>query len=187
MYVYLNDCFVKKEEAAIPIDDRGLLLGDGLFETMRSYSGRVLLIEQHYKRLIDSLAKLEFSHNIDFNHFKHIIQNLIEKNQLEKHDATIRFTLTRGSAPRGLLPPAESICLCMATIFRLTVQAVSPIKAIISTVRRNEYSPATYIKSTSYIDNILAKQEAVHKGAQEAILLNTQGYIDPSTLFRTKV
>jgi len=176
MIVWLNEALADAATARIDPSDRGFLLGDGLFETIAMRGGKILRLESHLARLQLGCEVLQLPcPAIDF-------QTAIEATAVANHfsDAAIRLTLTRGGAPRGLLPPGK-------TDVTLVIGASSlpglppPARCVIATVtRRNEHSPLASIKSLNYLDNILARQEAVARGANEAILLNTAGYVAES-------
>ena len=178
-YVYLNGDFVLREEAKISVFDRGFLYGDGLFETMRAYSGRVFMLDGHLSRLFDSLDKLRIPLKKDKEELKSAITRLIEINRLS--DAYIRLTVSRGEHMGTLTfnDRYDPTIVIMA-------KKLSPyppgyytqgVKVIISDIRQNSFSPLSRHKSLSYFNHILAKEEARTKGAFEAILLNSEGEV----------
>lgn len=179
--LYLNHSFVEKEKACIPIDDRGFLLGDGLFETMRAYQGKVILFKSHYHRLVNSLGRVGLTPSLSLNCFQSMIQELLYLNKLDHQEAAIRVTVTRGSGPRGLTPPALPDCLWLATASPFSPSASRPVSAMVSTIRKNEFSPSASLKSLCYLDHVLAKQEAIRSGFEEAVLLNTRLLIAEAT------
>ncbi len=177
MKIYLNGNFISDQDVKIEHNDRGFLLSDGIFETMRAYDGSVFCLEAHYERLTKSAKFLEISFTITLQEFKRIINNLLKANELNDKNASLRVTLTRGTGPRGLIPPENVNPTLMATAFPFTPSTPKPSKVIISQIRRNEFSPLSNIKSLCYLDNILARSDANKKGVDECILLNTIGNV----------
>jgi branched-chain amino acid aminotransferase len=175
--IYLNGKFIESQDAKIESNDRGFLLSDGLFETMRSYGGRVFQLKQHWERLKKGAEFLEIPITITFTDLESIIRSLLEKNTLSDKDASLRLTVTRGTGPRGLLPPKEPKPTILLAAFELQPHVTPSVKIYISSIGRNERSPLANIKSLSYLDNILARREAVKNDADEAILLNSKGYV----------
>lgn len=173
--IFLNGKFIPSNEFKIEVSDRGFLLSDGLFETMRVYNGKVFGLEDHYARLVVGSGVLKIPVTISLDEMNIIISKLLDANELSQKDATLRITLTRGSGPRGLLPPAEPKPTVMVTVAPFPASHHAPVNLhICTTTRRNERSPLSNIKSLCYLDNILAKMEAVENKADDAILLNTR-------------
>lgn len=175
--IYLNGKFVTEQEAKIEHNDRGFLLSDGIFETMRVYDGEVACLSDHYERLKKSAEDLNIPFSMTQQEIKKIVYELLEKNELRCKNASLRLTLTRGTGPRGLLPPENINPTLMLTAFPLGTNQPKPLKVVVSDIRRNESSPLSNIKSLCYLDNIIARQRASKKGADECILLNTQGFV----------
>jgi len=183
-YIYLNGDFVPKGEAKISVFDRGFLYGDGLFETMRAYSGQVFMLDEHLSRLFDSVDKLEVPLRKDRETLKSAIEKLLDINCLS--DANIRLTVSRG-VHKGVLTLNDDYDPTIA----ITAKEISPYppeyythgaRVIIGSIRQNSFSPLSHHKSLSYFNNILAKEEARKKGVFEAILLNTEGEIAEGTI-----
>ena len=176
--IYYNGTFILPNEFRMNADDRGLLLGDGLFETMRVYHGRVFCLHAHYERMVHGASILKIPLPITAITLDTVILQLLEKNGLNNKNAIIRVTLTRGSGLRGLLPSPNMQPTLMITAMPFTAQQQKPVTLHISKqTRRNEQSPLSQIKSLCYLDNILARMEAVENHADDAILLNTKGHI----------
>lgn len=176
--IYHNGTFLLPDEFRINPDDRGLLLGDGIFETMRVYEGRVFCLHAHYERMAHGAGILKIPVPVTAGAFETAILELIGKNGLDNKNATIRVTLTRGPGLRGLLPPANIQPTLMITATPFSAQAQKPLTLhICKQTRRNEQSPLSQIKSLCYLDNILARMEAIENHADDAILLNTKGHI----------
>ena len=104
LWVYLNGKYIR-ENNALSINDRGFLLGDGLFETIYCYSGMPLFLEEHWIRLSKGLDFLNIPLQLKLNELKKIIVYLLQENLLQK-EASIRITVTRGVSPRGISTPA---------------------------------------------------------------------------------
>lgn len=178
-YAYLNGDFVRKEDANISVFDRGFLYGDGLFETMRAYSGRVFMLDEHLYRLFDSADQLGIPLKKDKGGLKSAIDRLMDLNRLS--DAHIRLTVSRG-IHRGTLTFNDNYDPTIVII----AKDLSPypeeyyahgVRVIIGSIRQNSFSPLSCHKSLSYFNNILAKEEARVNGVFEAILLNSEGEI----------
>jgi branched-chain amino acid aminotransferase group I len=174
-WVFLNGRFVERGEAAVPALDRGLLYGYGLFETMRSYGGRVFRLEEHYRRLCEGAAVLELPPALTLDDLRVAVDALLESNGLA--DAYLRLTVTAGPAPDdggaspSILLVARPLSGYPPDLYQRGMAAVT------SASRRNEASPLSRVKSLNYLDNLLAREEAQRKGADEAILLNTRGLV----------
>lgn len=171
---------------AVSARDRGLLLGDGLFETMRAVQGRILQWERHWERLFTGAQAIGLALPWTAAALRHAVAQTLHANDLR--EATVRLTVTRGSLPaaRGLLPPAGTrpTVLIRASAFvpypdRLYRHGLQVI--VSRAVRRNEQSPLSRVKSLCYLDNVLARQEAADAGADEALLLNTRGKVACAT------
>ena len=177
MKIYLNGNIIHADRARISPADRGLLLGDGIFETLRAYGGRIFRLDAHLDRLIDSAHLLQIPIPISRAALSQALNATLEANQLSKSDATLRLTLTRGVGPRGLsLPPNPRPTLVIAAI-TLDKSHSPPAKALISNIHRNQYSPLAKIKSLNFLDNMLARQEAISQGFDEALLINCSGQL----------
>lgn len=172
--IYLNGQFLSAHEATIDTKDRGFLLSDGLFETIRVYQGKPFALEKHWLRLKKSAEYLELPIDLSYEQLEKITAKLLSMNTGE---ATLRLTLTRGVGPRGLNYPEPMKPTVLIAVFPYTEQKKLAAKIATSTIRRNEYSPLAHIKSLAYLDNILARREIVKRGFDEAILLNTKGHV----------
>jgi branched-chain amino acid aminotransferase len=171
--VWLNGARLAVADARIHPADRGLLLGDGVFETLRVEAGRPWHLALHLARLRAGAAVLGFGAPACVDAVGEAAREVAGHLPW----AALRITLTRGPAPRGVLPPGDPEPTLLMTAAALGPQA-GPARAILATVtRRNEHSPLSRIKSLNYLDSILARQEAAGLGADEAILLNTAGRI----------
>ena len=176
-WMYLNGELVEQEAAAVSALDRGLLYGYGLFETMRSYGGRVFRLEQHYGRLCAGASRLAVTVPLSLPGLSEAVEAVLERNDMS--DAYLRLTVTAGALPMAERAPGEAT----VTLFAKPLADYPPelyrrgMAAVVSDVRRNETSPLSGVKSLNCLDNLLAREHARRQGADEAILLNTRGLV----------
>jgi len=175
--IFLNGKYIQEQDAKVEYNDRGLLLSDGIFETLRAYDGEISCLSDHYERLKKSANFLDIPFSITMGEMNEATKKLLELNELKGKNASLRMTLTRGTGPRGLLPPESVNPTLMLTAFPYAPSIAKPLKVVISDVKRNEFSPLSNIKSLCYLDNIIARRNAAKKGADECIMLNTQGSV----------
>jgi branched-chain amino acid aminotransferase len=174
MRVWLGGELVAPDAARISIADRGLLLGDGVFETMRVHRGRPFDLAVHLERLASGLKLLGFAEAVDLGQLAaDIAAYLAAENAVA---AVLRVTATRGAGPRGLAPPAAPRPTIFMTLAPMPAPSAAPLSLHIATLaRRNELSPVSRIKALPYLDNVIAFQEARAHGADDALMLNTKG------------
>ena len=158
---------------SIPLDDRGLLLGDGLFETLLHTRGELVLAEDHARRMQDGAAVLGLPAPTTAE-FIACANAAVDLAGLSGARAAVRVTLTAGSGGRGLDRPAELLPRLFATAAPAARLETAATLAIAET-RRNQASPASRLKTLAYLDNVLARREAAAAGADEAVMLNTLG------------
>lgn len=177
--IWLNGKIYPVDQAFISPLDRGVTLGDGLFETLRIKNGTVLHFSLHYQRLCEGGRVLGMPVPEQDDTLR-AIREFVMHVGLENGSA--RLTITRGVAPRGLLPPEH----CKPTVFITGATGVfreqSVSVCVSKLVRRDELSPLSYIKSLSYLPGIMARQEAAQMGCDDALLLNMHGRIAESTI-----
>jgi branched-chain amino acid aminotransferase len=177
--IFLNGSFVNLTRAKISVFDRGFLYGDGLFETMRAYSGEVFRLEDHLDRLFHSAKEIELSLPYTRRELRTIIKRTLKINGLSK--AYIRLTLSRGVSEPGLISKPQSSAT-LAIVAR-EFKPLSPSeyrkgwRAIVVETRQNQASPLSRLKSLNFLNNILARKEAQSKRVDEGILLNTLGEV----------
>lgn len=178
-FVWLNGQICNATEAHVSLADRGLTLGDGLFETFRVKNGRVLHLDLHMERLQNGGAVLGLLVP-DMDYVAQAAQSLLDATSLQNGSA--RLTVTRGVAPRGVLPPQH----CTPTIFMMVAEGAARVSDVslmtAQTVRRDELSPLNRVKSLNYLPNILARREAAQAGCDEALFLNIQGRVAETTI-----
>lgn len=180
MIVDLNGKLQDSEEVRIDPTDRGFTLGDGIFETLRIKNGKPKRLDAHLARMRHGAKTLAITMPTTDAGIAKRIDAVLAANDLT--DATVRMTLSRGVGARGLLPPETEAPVLLITAGPLP-PPVDSVRAIIAfSIRRNEHSPLARIKSISYLDNVIARQEAAGYGADDALLLNTQGRLAESTI-----
>lgn len=184
MQVWLNGRFCAADKAFIPVTDRGFLLGDALFETMRAHKGKVAWLEAHMSRLHRHAERVAFP--VDLLPQSEQVEEIITKlsESIQGMDAVVRLTVSRGAGDRGLLPPSAPAPTILITLSPFEpVDPTDGIKLFTSQkVRRNPYSITGSIKSTNYLDNIVAKQEAHENGAQDAVILSADGQVAETSI-----
>ena len=176
MIVFLNGNFLPEAEAVIPINDRGFLLGDGLFETMRVVNGRPFRMAQHLERLTRGLDFIKIKLPFTPKELQKFAAELIERNQLP--DSILRLTITRGPAPRGYSMKNSGPPTVLMTLSPLpAANPDEPLQwSLVTSPFRVPASDAlASFKTTSKMLNILARADAEERGADEALLLNTNG------------
>lgn len=176
MIAWYNGELTPLDAISIHPTDRGFLLGDGLFETLALRQGQGLYLEAHLNRLQQAAHQLGFPTDLDVPQIKAALQDLVLANPHIGEQASARITLSRGSGPRGLLPPKNVQPKLLITIAAAPTDFPALRLKTVS-IRRNEFSPTSRIKSLCYLDNILALEEAQQQGAHDALILNTQGRI----------
>ncbi|MFC3690781.1 aminotransferase class IV [Chenggangzhangella methanolivorans] len=160
--------------ALFDLGDRGLTLGDGLFETIAVFGGRPAALGQHWRRLETAAAEIRLP--VDRALFVAEIEALL--NAIGRSDAVIRYTVTRGGGARGLAPPADPRPNVVAAASPYPADALyAPVRLATSSVRRNPTSFASRAKTLSYLDSVLAFAEARRAGADDALMLNTDGRV----------
>src|SRR5665213_19847 len=163
----------------IPIDDRGFLLGDGLFETVLFQAGKPVLWEAHVARLARGCVVLGLPPP-DGSTLRAEADRAIKDRRLGSARAAVRLTWTAGSGGRGLAR-AEPLAPRLAVSAAASPTPEGPAAVVVSTIRRNARSPSARLKTLAYVDNVLARREAEEKGADEALMLNTAGHVASAT------
>ncbi len=180
MKVFFNGKVIDEGEALIPAGDRGLLFGDGIFETMRAYGGKPFRMDRHLERLKAGCRELRIARVPSDAELAGAIEELYRLNVVSG-DAYIRITLTGGSfdGNRSLeRSGAPNVYIVVKPLEGYPQEYYERgMRIIVSAVRSNEGSPLSRIKSTNYLDNLIAKQEARDRGADDALMLNCGGYL----------
>ena len=181
--VYVSGAWRSAAEASISVFDHGLLYGDGVFEGIRAYNGRVFKLERHIDRLFDSAKAIRLEIPQSHAEVCALVVETCRRNGIR--DGYIRLVVTRGPGDLGIdprkCPRAELIVI--ARQLTMYAAAAKGISVVTSTFRRNApdaTSPS--IKSLNYLNNILARLEANDRGADEALMLDGQGYVAEATV-----
>ncbi len=180
-HVWCNGAFIAHREASIAITDRGFTLADGIFETLRAVGNRPLWLAEHLARFRASAKFLGLRIVYDDAAIAAAIAGLLENKGLV--ESAVRITLTRGpTSQRGLWnsddPGNPTLLMTAAATGAMPPQHI----VICRTTRRNEHSPLSGIKSLNYGDSILARREAIQRGATDALMLNTQDHVACATV-----
>ncbi len=184
MKIYIDGKFYKKGEAKISVYDHGLLYGDGVFEGIRIYHGRIFKLREHIDRLYRSAKAILLDIHMNKNDLENAIIKAVEIN--DKEDGYIRLLVTRGVGPLGINPmqcPKASVIIIVDDIqVYLEEYYEQGIKVITASSRRvaaDALDPR--IKSLNYLNNIMARIEAINADCQEAIMLNRDGFVTECT------
>lgn len=180
MRVHFNGRLMDLAEARIDPTDRGLTLGDGLFETIAVRSAAPARLDAHLARLRDGARVIGLDVPVSDQALADALSEVVEANHIA--EGSLRLTLTRGPAPRGLVPAGPAAPSLLITGWPGDLAAPEPVTAVIATrTRRNEHSQLARIKSLNFLDGIVAAREAAEKGADDALLLNTRGTLAEAT------
>ncbi len=184
MQIYIDGKYFDERNARVSVFDHGLLYGDGIFEGIRAYNGRVFKLKEHIDRLFYSakaiLLKIPMSH-------EDLMAAVVEACRRNKiRDGYVRLVVTRGVGTLGLNPNrcknpsviiiADKIQLYPPALYQKGMEIVT-----VPTVRNLHSALNPAIKSLNYLNNILAKIEAANAGCEEAILLNAEGFVSECT------
>jgi len=168
--VYLNGDFLPEEQAMVPVMDRGFIFGDGVYEVIPAYGGRLFRLEEHLHRLDNSLRSVRIKNPLNRRQWREMLESLIEKNEGVHH--SLYLQITRGVAPREHAFPPD----CEPTVFA----SASPLKPMPVDVLENGIKAISledirwrfcHIKAIALLPNILLRQQAIDRDAQEAILV----------------
>lgn len=185
MQVYINGKFYDKANAKVSVFDHGLLYGDGVFEGIRAYNRRVFKLKEHIDRLFESAQSIMLKISMTKEQMIKAVVETIKANNLD--DAYIRLVVTRGEGDLGLDPRkcakgvtviiiADKIALYPEKLYKEGLSIVT-----VPTVRNLPEALNPQIKSLNYLNNILAKIEAGNAGCDEAIMLDSLGYVAECT------
>jgi branched-chain amino acid aminotransferase len=184
MKVYIDGKFYEQDEAKISVFDHGLLYGDGVFEGIRFYNNRIFKPEEHIERLFASAKAILLEIPLSKEEISDLLKECIRVNK--KINGYIRLLITRGPGDLGLNPylcKKASVIIITGDIQLYPEEYYKKgISIISSSVRR--ISPSQFdarIKSLNYLNNILAKIEAIQAGCMEAVMLSSEGYVAECT------
>ncbi|HBT46463.1 MAG TPA: branched-chain amino acid aminotransferase [Peptococcaceae bacterium] len=184
LIIYLDGRFVDEEEAKVSVFDHGLLYGDGVFEGIRAYNGRVFKLKEHIARLFESARHIALDPGLTREEMTEVVLETCRRNNLR--DAYIRLVVTRGRGDLGLDPRKcpKPLVFCIAAGIQLYPAELYERGLELVTVATRRNIPDALdprIKSLNYLNNILAKIEATRAGAPEGLLLNREGYVAEAT------
>ncbi len=174
---YQNGKFIAESLAYISCHDRGLLLADGLFETVRCYNGRAFGINQHWQRLNMGASQLKITVPLSKSEWVYSVYELLRVNHLQDKPSGCRITITRGPGERGLAAPTSPVSTVLITVFPVSTIAPNAFSLTLTPYMRNEFSPLASFKSLNYLDQVAALHQAQYKGFDDALVLNTQGRV----------
>src|SRR5215469_15048808 len=184
MKVFIDGKFCNERDAKVSVFDHGLLYGDGIFEGIRAYNGRVFKLKEHIDRLFYSAKAILLKIPLSHDEVSAAVLDTCRQNDVR--DGYIRLVVTRGVGTLGLNPNrckdpsviiiAGKIQLYPAELYQKGMEIIT-----VPTVRNLHSALNPAIKSLNYLNNILAKIEANNSGCEEAILLNAEGFVAECT------
>jgi branched-chain amino acid aminotransferase len=180
MKIFLDGEFLDRDQARVSVFDHGLLYGDGIFEGIRVYNGRVFRLEEHLERLVDSAKAILLKLPMSIDAIREATLECCRLNEVR--DGYIRLVVTRGVGDLGLAHtkcPKATVFIIAGTISLYPEECYTKgLKAITAPTRRT--APAALspsVKSLNYLNNVMAKAEGMLAGASEVVMLNEQGYV----------
>jgi branched-chain amino acid aminotransferase len=180
-FVFLNGRFVPAAKASISVYDRGLLYGDGLFETLRAYHGKVFALADHLERLASSSAVLGLP--VPPYDWRELTSDLLRRNDLQRRDAWVRITVTRGPAEPIVLPPeparATIIVMVRAVDPTLAAKQRSGVAVTLLPYSRHGFIPEH--KSLNYLPAVVGKVLAARHGAFDGLFVRSEHFITEGT------
>lgn len=184
LLIYLDGKIVPESEAKVSVFDHGLLYGDGVFEGIRFYNGRVFRLTEHLVRLYESARSICLNIPISLAEMEQATLQTVAANKLR--DGYIRLLVTRGVGPLGLNPyqcPKPGIIIIASGISLYPQERYETGLNLITCATRRPPPAALspQVKSLNYLNNIIAKIEAIQAGCEEAVMLNEQGYVAECT------
>ncbi len=184
MKIYIDGELLEEQDAKISVFDHGLLYGDGVFEGIRFYSGRIFRLHEHIVRLYESAQAIALKIPMSLEEMEQATLKTVAANGLR--DGYIRLVVTRGVGTLGLDPdrcPKPSIIIIASTIALYPKERYEKGLSLVTCATRRP-TPASLsprVKSLNYLNNIMAKIEAKMAGCEEGIMLNEQGYVAECT------
>ena len=185
LVVYVDGEWVPKSRASISVYDHGMLYGDGVFEGIRVYNGVIFRFKEHLERLYSSAKSIRLQVPLSPEEMTRTVVETLRRNGLK--DSYIRLVVTRGVGDLGVDPRK-----CRKPSLIIITEYVDPsfgvmakqrgVSVIISSVRRDAVDATTHeIKSLNYLNSVLAKLEAVDAGADDALMLDRNGFVSEAT------
>jgi branched-chain amino acid aminotransferase len=185
MLIYLNGHFVAREQAQVSVFDHGFLYGDGIYETMRAYEGKIFLLNKHLARLKHSADSISLKLPLSLDKIGNALNESLRVNKLK--EAYVRIQCSRGPGEIGLDP---SLCVAPTIVIITKPFHDYPASyyergvsvAIVKTRRNHPLALPPSIKGTNFLNNILAKIEAIKARAYEGVMLNWEGFVAEGTI-----
>jgi branched-chain amino acid aminotransferase len=178
--IWLDDKLVDQQEAKISVYDHGLLYGDGVFEGIRVYNGKVFEHQAHLKRLYDSAKVIRLVIPMEMPALQSAVEQTVKANSIT--DGYIRLVVTRGVGDLGINPflckkacviiIADRIQLYPEELYEKGLKVIS-----VPTMRNHPMAIPPQVKSLNYLNNVFAKIESIDAGADEAVMFNHEGYV----------
>jgi branched-chain amino acid aminotransferase len=184
MKIYVDGKYYDEKNAKVSVFDHGLLYGDGVFEGIRAYNGRVFKLKEHIDRLFYSAKAILLSIPMSHRDITRIVIETCRRNKIR--DGYIRLVVTRGVGSLGLNPfkckkPSVIVIADKIQLYPPELYARGLEIITVPTVRNLHSALNPAIKSLNYLNNVLAKIEAINGGCEEAIMLNAEGYVSECT------
>jgi len=184
MKIYLSGKLVPEKDAKVSVFDHGLLYGDGVFEGIRSYNGRVFMLDEHVERLYRSAKAIDLVIPMTRAGIARAVVSVCKANRVM--NGYIRLVVTRGVGSLGLNPyncSKPQVIIIAGTIQLYPKKLYDNGLSIVTvgTIRNHTESLNPQIKSLNYLNNIMAKIEAINSGCMEAVMLNPQGFVAEAT------
>jgi branched-chain amino acid aminotransferase len=182
--IYLNGKLVPEREAKVSVFDHGLLYGDGVFEGIRSYNGRVFMLDEHIERLFRSAKAIDLRIPMSPVQVARAVVRTCKENKVL--NGYVRLVVTRGVGSLGLNPytcARPQVIIIAGTIQLYPKKLYDEGLSIVTvgTIRNHTESINPQIKSLNYLNNVMAKIEAINSGCMEAVMLNPQGFVAEAT------
>ncbi len=184
MKIHMNGKLVPKEQAVVSVFDHGLLYGDGVFEGIRVYGGKVFLLDQHIKRLYEGARAIRLEIPVSAQELTTAVEETVAANELQ--DGYIRLVITRGAGSLGLdinrtsnpqvIIIADTISLYPPQLYKQGLKLITA-----STIRNHPQALSPQVKSLNYLNNILAKIEGTDADCLEALMMNHKGEVAECT------
>jgi branched-chain amino acid aminotransferase len=180
MKIFLGGQLVDEADAKISVFDHGLLYGDGIFEGIRAYHGKVFLLQEHVKRLYESAKAIALEIPMNQEEMANAVIETCRANDLK--EGYIRLVVTRGVGTLGLNPylckkPEVFIIAAKIQLYPAELYETGMKVVTVGTVRNHPEAINPRIKSLNYLNNVMAKIEAINSGVLECIMLNGQGQV----------
>ena len=182
--IYLDGQYVNEDEAKVSVFDHGVLYGDGVFEGIRAYNGRIFKCQEHIDRLFAAAKTLMLNIPLTKEEMTEALLETCRRNEIK--DGYIRLVVTRGKGDLGLNPincPMPSVFIIAGSITLYPEEMYTKGMPIITAAQRRNKATIVdpQVKSLNYLNNILAKIEANQAGVPEALMLNHDGIVAECT------